>query len=55
MDSASLREPISADAPCGVDLEDTQLLASFDAFRVLGHSTTLRADLYWRDIRHQSM
>jgi len=55
MDSASLREPISADAPCGVDLEDTQLLASFDAFRVFGNSTPLRADLDWRDIRNQSM
>src|SRR5579862_8109617 len=55
MDSASLREPISADAPCGTDLEDTQLLASFDAFRVFGNDTPLRSDLDWRQIRDQSV
>lgn len=51
----SLCEPISADAPCGVDLEDTQLLASFDAFRVFGNDTPLRSDLDWREIRDQSL
>jgi type VI secretion system protein ImpA len=55
MNNASLCEPISADAPCGVDLEDTQLLASFDAFRVFGNDTPLRADLDWREIRNQSL
>lgn len=55
MDSTSLCEPISAEAPCGVDLEDTQLLASFDAFRVFGNSTPLKADLDWRDIREQAL
>jgi type VI secretion system protein ImpA len=29
---------IAADRPCGEDLEDTPLLASFDAFRVFGQS-----------------
>ncbi len=52
---ASLCEPLSADAPCGVDLEDTQLLASFDAFRVFGNDTPLRSDLDWREIRDQSV
>ena len=51
----SLCEPISADAPCGEDLEDTQLLASFDAYRVFGNDTPLRADIDWREIRDQSL
>jgi type VI secretion system protein ImpA len=34
----ALVQPIAADRPCGEDLEDTPLLASFDAFRVFGHS-----------------
>ena len=55
MDSSVLRQPVSAEAPCGVDLEDTQLLASFDAFRVFGNDTPLRTDLDWRQIRDQSM
>jgi type VI secretion system protein ImpA len=33
-----LRQPISADVPCGGNLEDTQLLASFDAFRLFGRT-----------------
>src|SRR3569833_123110 len=55
MVDASLCEPISADAPCGVDLEDTQLLASFDAFRVFGNDTPLRPEIDWREIRDQSV
>jgi type VI secretion system protein ImpA len=54
MNNSSLCEPISADAPCGIDLEDTQLLASFDAFRVFGNDTPLRSDLDWRQIRDQA-
>jgi type VI secretion system protein ImpA len=55
VDNTSLCEPISADAPCGADLEDTQLLASFDAFRVFGNDTPLRSDIgYWREIRDQA-
>src|SRR5215510_745229 len=37
MDEA-LVQPIAPDRPCGEDLEDTPLLASFDAFRVFGHT-----------------
>ena len=51
----SLFDPISADAPCGVDLEDTQLLASFDTFRIFGSDTPLPADTAWRDIRDKSL
>jgi type VI secretion system protein ImpA len=54
VDSTSLCEPISTDAPCGADLEDTQLLASFDAFRVFGNDTPLRSDIDWREIRDQA-
>ena len=51
----SLLAPISADAPCGIDLEDSQLLASFDGFRLFGSDTPLPADTPWRDIRDKSL
>jgi type VI secretion system protein ImpA len=54
MDDSSLYAPISAAAPCGLDLEDTQLMSSFDAFRVFGNDTPLRSDIDWRQIRDQS-
>jgi type VI secretion system protein ImpA len=34
-----LLRPISEGKPCGVSLEDTDELASFDAFRLFGHKT----------------
>jgi len=34
----ALIQPIAPERPCGEDLEDTPLLASFDAFRVFGQS-----------------
>lgn len=51
----TLIEPVSADAPCGADLEDTQLLAGFDAYRVFGSDTPLSPDTEWREIRDQSL
>jgi type VI secretion system protein ImpA len=51
----SLIEPISADAPCGADLEYTQLLAGFDAYRLFGSDIPLAADTDWRAIRDQSL
>jgi type VI secretion system protein ImpA len=36
VDSQALLQPISAEQPCGENLEDTPLLASFDPFRVFG-------------------
>jgi type VI secretion system protein ImpA len=51
----SLIEPISAEAPCGVDLEDTQLLAGFDAYRLFGNDIPLAADTDWRGIRDKSL
>jgi type VI secretion system protein ImpA len=32
----ALLQPISAEAPCGENLEDTQLLTAFDAYRLFG-------------------
>lgn len=51
----TLIEPVSADHPCGVDLEDTQLLASFDAYRVFGQSAPLSEETDWREIRDRSL
>ena len=42
-DSAQLLQPITADRPCGENLEDTELLASFDAFRLFGQAKPLDA------------
>lgn len=50
----SLLEPISADAPCGADLEDTQLLAGFDGYRLFGNATPLPKETPWREIRDKS-
>lgn len=50
----SLVEPISAESPCGENLEDTQLMAAFDAYRLFGNSTPLPADTQWRAIRDQT-
>ena len=50
-----LLEPISAESPCGADLEDTQLLASFDAYRLFGQTAPLSAETDWREIRDRSL
>ncbi len=55
MTNSVLCEPVSVDAPCGIDLEDTQLLASFDAFRIFGSDTPLGADIDWSAIREQAL
>ena len=54
-DIDTLNETVSADAPCGVDLEDTQLLAGFDAYRLFGSGIPLPADTDWRGIRDKSL
>jgi type VI secretion system protein ImpA len=38
-DGKALLEPISADAPCGKSLEDTDVLAAFDAYQLFGQTT----------------
>jgi len=50
-----LLQAIVAEHPCGEDLEDTQLLASFDAYRLFGQSAPLSAETDWRDIRDKSL
>lgn len=52
---ARLAEPISAENPCGEDLEDTQLLASFDAFHLFGQMAPPPDDTDWREIRDQAL
>jgi type VI secretion system protein ImpA len=51
---AELRQPLSGDAPCGENLEDSQLLASFDAFRLFGQSVPLNPAPVWRDLEAKS-
>jgi type VI secretion system protein ImpA len=46
-----LLQPISADQPCGQNLEDTPLLASFDTFRLFGQATPLDPVPAWGEIR----
>ena len=38
-DGKALLEPISADAPCGKSLEDSDVLAAFDAYQLFGQTT----------------
>jgi type VI secretion system protein ImpA len=51
----TLLEPIASDRPCGDDLEDTQLLASFDAYRLFGQVAPLSDETDWREIRDHSL
>jgi len=63
-EGADLLKPLSEEAPCGENLEDTPLLASFDTFRVFGQATPLDKRLDdrdkpvplpdWRDIRERA-
>jgi type VI secretion system protein ImpA len=50
----ALAAAIAPDQPCGEDLEDTQLLASFDGFRLFGQTTAL-PQVEWRDIKDRSV
>jgi hypothetical protein len=42
-ESPQLLQPITEERPCGENLEDTELLASFDAFRLFGQARPLDA------------
>jgi type VI secretion system protein ImpA len=46
---------ISPDNPAGENLEDTQLLASFDGYRVFGQMAPPGVDTDWRDIRDKAL
>src|SRR5262245_20769413 len=50
-----LIQPLAADRPCGENLEDTPLLASFDAFRLFGHATPLDPGPDWGEIRTRAL
>ena len=52
---SGLLQALSAEHPCGQDLEDTQLLASFDGYRLFGQSAPLASDTDWREIRDRSL
>jgi type VI secretion system protein ImpA len=54
-DSEELLQPIAPDQPCGENLEDTQLLASFDAFRLFGQPIALDPEPQWSEIRYQAL
>jgi type VI secretion system protein ImpA len=47
----TLLQPISADQPCGENLEDTPLLTSFDALRLFGQSRSPEAPVEPPDTR----
>jgi type VI secretion system protein ImpA len=53
-DGLALLEPISAEQPCGVNLENTPLLASFDAFRLFGQLTPFEPAPEWEHIKRQA-
>lgn len=53
-DVASLVRPISTDEPCGENLEESPLLASFDTFRLFGQSAPFDAAPDWVEIRNRA-
>ncbi|HEY8508508.1 MAG TPA: type VI secretion system protein TssA [Steroidobacteraceae bacterium] len=52
---AQLAEPLSADSPCGENLEDTPTLAAFDAYRLFGLLTPLENEPDWRELKEKSL
>jgi len=50
-EGAVLLLPISDDHPCGQNLEDTPLLASFDTYRLFGQATALEPTPEWSTVR----
>jgi type VI secretion system protein ImpA len=54
-DTQQLVEPVTAERPCGENLEDTPLLASFDEFRLFGHSTPLEPTVDWGTVKERSL
>jgi type VI secretion system protein ImpA len=50
----SLAAALSGDNPCGASLEDTQLLASFDAYHLFGQTVQLQ-ETDWRALKASSL
>jgi type VI secretion system protein ImpA len=46
-----LSEPLTAQSPCGVSLEETQTLAALEAYRVFGRLTPAETEPEWRRLR----
>ncbi len=59
VEASILAAPISADSPCGVDLDESEplLLAAFDAYRIFGLMSPWPKDAQpdWREIRDRSL
>jgi type VI secretion system protein ImpA len=55
IEASDLVGPVSAEHPCGENLEDSQLLASFDGYRLFGQSTPLPSGTDWREIRDRAL
>jgi type VI secretion system protein ImpA len=53
--ASQLLEAIAADQPCGQNLDDTQLMASFDALRLFGQLTPLSPAPEWVEIRNRAV
>ena len=53
-DADHLLQPVTAEQPCGENLEDTPLLASFDGFRIFGQSTPLDPAPDWGEVRKRA-
>jgi type VI secretion system protein ImpA len=54
-EASGLLQPIAAEQPCGENLEDSALLASFDRFRLFGNATPLDPAPEWNEIKQQSI
>jgi type VI secretion system protein ImpA len=54
-DVQSLLEPITADTPCGENLEDTTVMSSFDAFRLFGQPVPLDPVPDWGEVKSRSL
>ncbi len=59
VEASSLITPLSADSPCGADLDESEpmLLPAFDAYRLFGQMAPWPKDQQpdWREIRDRSM
>jgi type VI secretion system protein ImpA len=53
-DAGHLLQPVTAEQPCGENLEDTPLLASFDEFRVFGQSIAFDPAPAWGEVRKRA-
>jgi type VI secretion system protein ImpA len=53
-DAQQLLQPVTAEQPCGENLEDTPLLASFDGFHVFGQSTPLDPVPDWGEVKKRA-